>query len=40
MTAAGARALLAPGARTNIKLTWPEDLRLAEALLAGRTAGA
>lgn len=40
MTAAGARALLAPGARTNIKLTWPEDLRLAEALLAERAAGA
>lgn len=34
MEAAGAQPLLVQGAATNIKLTWPEDLLVAEAWLA------
>lgn len=33
--AAGGRAALVPGERRNLKVTYPEDLALAEALLAG-----
>lgn len=33
----GLKPRLVPGSRDNLKVTWPEDLALAEAILKGRT---